>query len=115
MKNNSFNNNFNQKTLRVRHEPPAKRFAVRLDRKIGYLSYEKIRQKTLIYSHVYVPPEFRHKGIAAKLTKTALDYAREKGFSVIPGCSYVEDYVKKHKNYRDILVNPDLKPITENF
>ena len=59
-------------SLTVRHETSAKRFAVRLNSKIGYLSYEMRDDKTLDYSHVYVPPEFRRQGIAAKITKTAL-------------------------------------------
>ncbi|MBD3414849.1 MAG: GNAT family N-acetyltransferase [Candidatus Aminicenantes bacterium] len=97
---------FDLQSMIVRHERTARRFAVRLDKKIGYLSYEKPEPRILDYAHVYVPPEFRNKGIADKLTQTALDYARENNFSVIPSCSYVAMYVRKHKKYRDILVNP---------
>jgi len=83
--------------LEVRHESSAKRFAVRLGNQIAYLSYEKRSDKTIDYAHVYVPPEFRNRRIAEKLTKTALDYAKQKGLTVIPGCSYVATYLKRIK------------------
>lgn len=93
------------KELTVRHEPSAQRFAVRLNNKIAYLSYEKHSRKTLDYAHVYVPPEFRRQGIAARITKTALEYARKNGFLVIPSCSYVDYFLRKHPEYNDVIVS----------
>ncbi|MFW6137657.1 MAG: GNAT family N-acetyltransferase [Spirochaetota bacterium] len=95
----------NSEDIPVRHEPAAKRFAVRLEGKIGYLSYEQKEQKTLDYAHVYVPPDFRGRGIAAELTRTALEYARNNGFSVIPSCPYVDSYIRKHPEYTDLVTN----------
>ena len=95
--NPSFNNTKHSENLEVRHESSAKRFAVRLGNQIAYLSYEKRSDKTIDYAHVYVPPEFRNRRIAEKLTKTALDYAGQKGLTVIPSCSYVAAYLKRIK------------------
>ncbi len=89
--------------VEVRHEPPAKRFAVRLDHKIAYLSYEDRGNNVLDYAHTYVPEEYRNRGIASKLTRYALDWARENGYSIIPSCSFVEDYIHKNPEYGDIV------------
>ena len=89
--------------VNVRHEPKANRFAARIGDKIAYLSYEKEGEKILNYAHTWTPPKHRGKGIAAKITKAALDYARENGFSVIPSCPYVNTFIKKHPEYQDMI------------
>lgn len=89
--------------IHIRHEKSANRFAVRLGNKIGYLSYEEVDENTLDYAHVWVPPEHRHQGIAAKLTQTALEYAREQGKTVVPSCPYVADYVERNPREKDVI------------
>ena len=39
--------------------------------------------------HTIVAPDMRGKGIAAKLVNALIDDARDKGFKIIPSCSYV--------------------------
>jgi predicted GNAT family acetyltransferase len=97
------NDNLGAEDIQVRHEASAQRFAARLGNKIAYLSYEVPEDDTVNYAHVYVPPEHRNRGIAAKITRFALEHAREKRLAVIPGCPYVADYVRKHPHYDDIL------------
>lgn len=97
------NGNIHREDVKVRHEPPAKRFAVRLDNKIAYLSYEERGNNVLDYAHTYVPDEYRKRGIASAITRYALDWAREKGYSIIPSCSFVEDYINNNPEYRDIV------------
>jgi hypothetical protein len=93
----------NTEEIKVRHEKAANRFAARLNGKIAYLSYEEQGDQVLDYAHVFVPEEFRGNGIAGKITKTALDWARDEGYTVIPSCPYVSSYVKKHDEYKDII------------
>lgn len=91
--------------LQVRHERPARRFAARLDGLIAYLSYEERGEDVLDYAHVYVPPDHRGHGVAAEITRTALEHARENGYLVIPSCSYVAAFVRRHREYDDILTH----------
>lgn len=53
--------------------------------------------------HTFVPPHLEGRGIAAALTKTLLDYAREKGIKVRPICPYAVSYIKRHPEYEDIV------------
>jgi predicted GNAT family acetyltransferase len=87
----------------IHHEPKAQRFAVRLNNHIAYLSYEEREDGVLDYAHVYVPPEYRNRGIASKLTRRALEYARKVGITVIPSCSFVEYYLTMHPEFEDIV------------
>ena len=89
--------------LHVRHEASARRFAARIGDKIAYLSYEEPEAGTVNYAHVYVPPEHRNRGIAGKITRIALDHARQEGLRVIPGCPYVARYIRQHTEYEDLV------------
>ncbi|NJN83927.1 MAG: N-acetyltransferase [Caldilineaceae bacterium] len=58
---------------------------------------------SLVIVSTRVPPEFRGMGIAAKLTKTAFEYARSQELSVTPMCSYASTFVRRHPEYRDLV------------
>ena len=92
--------------LAMRHEPAANRFTVRLDDQIAYLSYEERGERVLEYTHVYVPPEYRDRGIASLLTQRALEYARTEGIAVIPSCSFVGYYLSQHPEYESVVRRP---------
>ena len=42
----------------------------------------------------YVPPEFRGQGLAEKLVRTGLRWAREQGFQVHASCWYVAKFLR---------------------
>lgn len=53
--------------------------------------------------HTGVPDAVGGRGIAAEMTKFALDTARRDGLKVVPICSYTVAYVRRHPEYSDIL------------
>jgi len=53
--------------------------------------------------HTEVEPEYEGQGLASKLARSALDDARSQGLKVIPSCSYIAEYVRRHPEYEDIL------------
>ena len=71
-------------------------------------SYEAVVEYTLkdnvidLY-RTFTPPELRGKGVAGKLVKYALEYAKENNLKVIPTCSYVRGYIERHENYKELL------------
>jgi predicted GNAT family acetyltransferase len=85
----------------VQHNPEQDRFEIQIDGEIAYLEYEE-RGKTLIFTHTYVPPSLRGKGLAGKLTVRALDFARKEGKTVDPQCSYVSAWLDSHPDFADL-------------
>lgn len=81
----------------VRHEPVARRFVLGSS-VAGY----RMEGKLMIFTHTFVPPELRGRGIAANLIRAGLDYARAEGKSVVPQCSYVETFLQRHPEYGDL-------------
>ncbi|AWI09885.1 GNAT family N-acetyltransferase [Ereboglobus luteus] len=50
----------------------------------------------MIFTHTFVPPEMRGKGVAEKLVHAALADARAQGRRVDPQCSYVAKFIELH-------------------
>jgi predicted GNAT family acetyltransferase len=60
----------------------------------------------ITFLHTEVPEEAAGQGVAKALAVEALQYARDNKLRVVPECEYVASYVKKHREYDDI-VDPD--------
>lgn len=56
--------------------------------------------------HTVVDDQWEGRGFGSMLARAALDGAREEGRGVIPRCSFVAAYVKRHHDWDDIL-QPD--------
>ena len=52
-------------------------------------------------THTFVPPALEGQGIAASLTRAALEYARAENLRVRPICSYAIAYIRRHPEYDD--------------
>jgi len=57
-------------------------------RQIAELDFD-VKEKILNAYHTGVRPELEGKGIAGRLFKEMVKYARENGYQVIPSCSYI--------------------------
>ncbi len=82
-------------TLQVTHDPNGHQFEVVLDGHRAYLSYMDLGKQTMDIYRTFVPNSLRGKGIAALLTRAALQYAQSMGYTVIPSCSYTERYLER--------------------
>lgn len=56
----------------------------------------------MIFTHTWVPSEARGRGVAARLVREGMEYARRKGKRVVPQCSYVETFLRRHPEYEDL-------------
>ena len=55
--------------------------------------------------YVEVPRELQGRGLAAVLLRAVLAWAREQGLQVIPVCSYVQIFMRRHPEYDDLSVS----------
>lgn len=83
----------------IHHDVAGHRFEVTVDGHQAYLTYMDLGQQTLDIYRTFVPDALRGRGIAAALTRTALAYAEDRGYSVIPSCSYVERYIERQQRH----------------
>ncbi|RJO72295.1 N-acetyltransferase [Nocardia panacis] len=92
-------------TKRLAHNAAATRFEIYLDDTLaGYADYaDNPETKVREFHHTMTFPEFRGRGVAADIVRFALDDSRAQGFSVIPTCWYVDDYITAHPEYADLV------------
>jgi uncharacterized protein len=83
----------------------AHRFEATIDGWRALITYRRFPGK-IIFDHAEVPPPLEGKGLAAKLTRAALEFARAHGLCVLPACPYVAAYVQSHPEVQDLLA-PD--------
>lgn len=88
--------------VEVIHDEAAGRFVTTVGGQHAFVSYWR-QGKRLVLDHTWVPPEQRGQGIAAGLTRVALDYARSESLAVVPECPYVAAFIRKHPEYRDLV------------
>jgi uncharacterized protein len=86
--------------MNILHEQ--QRFFVSLEGYHAHLEYE-LHDGVMTITHTIVPEALGGRGLAAQLTKAAFDHARATGLKIIPACSYVAAWVKKHTQEQDLL------------
>lgn len=86
----------------VHHNEGQSRFDATVDGHLCVLDY-LLQDSIMTITHTGVPPAVGGRGIAADLTRTALDTARAQGWKVVPACSYAAAYIQRHPQYQDLL------------
>lgn len=70
----------------------------------GYLEYDRESDGAIfVATHVVTDPEFRGRGIAGEVTAAAFEHARRHGVKVRPVCPYVQGWLEKNPEARDLV------------
>lgn len=69
----------------------------------AYLKYQ-VEGNVMKLIETYTPPEFRGKGIAARLVNYAINLAQRNNWLIEPVCSYTIYYFMNNRDKRNILV-----------
>ena len=88
--------------LDIVHNLAQHRFEVVLPEGLSRADYRRVGN-TLHLVHTEVPRALEGRGIAGALVQATLDYAAANGFKVIPQCSYVRAYMRRHPNTQQLL------------
>lgn len=89
---------FERNEVVVRHNAAERRFEAVVDGLRSVAEYE-VEGDAVVFTHTLVPAELRGRGIAEKLVRTALDWARAEQRRIVPACSYVEAFVRRHPEF----------------
>jgi predicted GNAT family acetyltransferase len=86
----------------VHHNVLERRFEAIVDGHLSVADYV-VEAGTVTFTHTFVPPELRGRGVAEKLVRAALAWAAEEKRRVIPACSYVARFVERHAEFRGLV------------
>ena len=95
--------NFEEKTLKV--NDALHRLELEIEGSIAFIEFKQ-SQENLFLIHTEVPSELEGKGAGSAIVQKALQYAKENNYKVVPICVFVQGYLKKHKEWNDIVA-PD--------
>ncbi|MBR3189849.1 GNAT family N-acetyltransferase [Bosea sp. (in: a-proteobacteria)] len=57
----------------------------------------------ILVTHIEVPPAFNGRGIGSQLAEGIFRIARASGRRVVPHCSFVADWARRHPDYSDVV------------
>lgn len=82
----------------ILHNPGERRFETQVGGDTAVADY-RIEGDKMVFTHTFVPPAGRGKGVAAELVNASLLYAREQKLTPVPQCSYVVTFLQRHPEY----------------
>lgn len=88
----------------IRDEPRQSRFVMEVEGGEAFATYRRI-DDSIVVSHTEVPHSLRGRGIGSQLAEALFDHARQHDLRIVPACSFVADWARRHPEYRDVL-NP---------
>jgi uncharacterized protein len=100
----------NLDSITVTNNEEAQRFEAQVDGLRALLTYRRFPDR-IVFNHSEVPPPLEGKGLAAKLARTALDFARANHLRVVPLCPYVAAFIQQHVEYHDLVSAEDLQKL----
>jgi uncharacterized protein len=72
------------------------------DGKLALLEY-RWKKADMLLMRTYVPEEHRKQGVGAMLARAALDHARANKLKVQVYCPFVELFIQKNEEYRELV------------
>lgn len=82
----------------VRHYPDQSRFILEYEGAQAVLQYSLSSSQqgttTIDFNSTFVPPEFRGKGLAEKLVRTGIKWAKEQDYELHASCWYAAKFIR---------------------
>ena len=94
--------NLSHANIEIRHNAAAKRFEATVGKMLCRCDY-RMHGNTMMLVHTEVPPQHEGKGFASMLVRAAFDYAQENGMDVLPVCSFVAAWARRHPEVEPLL------------
>ncbi|AKD05889.1 N-acetyltransferase domain-containing protein [Pontibacter korlensis] len=85
------------------HDEEDLRFYMQIDGDEAELTYTYPETEVMDFDHTYVPEDSRGQGVADKLVKQGLEYAKSNNYKIIASCPVVEAYLKRHPEYQEMV------------
>lgn len=86
----------------IRDNADGRRFELERDGHLAFANYER-RGETLVIRHVEAALPLRGTGAAGELMQGVAEIARSEGRKITPLCGYAHTWLRRHKEYHDLL------------
>ena len=86
--------------MSVTHNSVRSRYEMPTEHGLAIAEYRQ-QGDGLVFTHTEVPPKDQGKGLAAKLVDAALKDTHRRGLKIVPACSYIVAYVRRHPEFDD--------------
>jgi predicted GNAT family acetyltransferase len=87
----------------VADDPPAARYEIAVDGEVVGFTQYRTRPGLIAFIHTEVDERMEGRGLGGRLIGAALDDARAKGLAVLPFCPFVDAYMKRHREYVELV------------
>lgn len=77
----------------IEHQPQQQRFVLKLDGEQAVLDYQ-LTGENINFHHTFVPAAFRGKGLAEKLVRHGLAWAKQHDYQITASCWYVQKFLR---------------------
>ncbi|WP_416062156.1 GNAT family N-acetyltransferase [Rhodococcus indonesiensis] len=85
------------------HNPQQQRYELRDgDNVVGYTQYHSDGDVQLVFDHTEVDNAYSGRGLSSTLVRFALDDVRARGKRVVAICPFVDGFIDKHPEYKDL-------------
>lgn len=68
---------------------------------LGFAAYRR-DGGTVTITHTEIGAQHEGKGYGSQLARAALDHLRAQDLKLVPACSFIAGYVRKHPEYGDL-------------
>ena len=82
----------------IQHDSAASRFFMMIEGHRCVLDYA-LTNNIMTITHTGVPEALAGRGLAGHITRFALEHAKQRGWKVVPRCSYAAVYIQRHPEY----------------
>ncbi len=93
--------------IAVTNNESAGRFEAAIDGHVAFTEY-RVLESGVLFPHTLVPEEMEGRGVGSALVREALDWVRGRGLKVMPVCTFVANWIRRHPEAHD-LVHPDYR------
>jgi uncharacterized protein len=90
--------------LELVNDAAARRYRLlRGTEEVGFIEYDPIGEHSILIKHTEVPTQHEGKGYGSELVRRVLDDVRSQGKTVVPICPYALNFVRRHREYIDVV------------
>ncbi len=89
-------------TATVVERPEHNRFELAFDGGIAFANFRRDGDR-LVVTHTEVPARFNGQGIGSRLARGLFDNAHQTGRKIVPACSFIADWARRHPDYADVV------------